>query len=136
MASDPIRTESRISKLGVINFSVFRFHLVHYNVKIPTWWWSESSRSLIGAEGICIGFGDMVMPLGCNSVNSFVSCTTLRFAPGFAYQSSCRIKLRQEISISNNRLSSLSPAISPLKIEIIDSVLISVILVRIHVSTW
>ena len=83
LASDPIRTETKISKLSVINFSVVRSHLLHSSVQVTTWWWAKSSRSLICAEGICIGFSDIVHTLGYCSVNSFVVCTTLGFHPIF-----------------------------------------------------
>ena len=46
------------SKLGVIWFSLVRFHLIHSSVQVPTWWWSKSSFGLIGMKGICIGFID------------------------------------------------------------------------------
>ena len=59
-----ICTESRISKLGVIDLSVVRFHLVHFSVQVTTWWWSKPSCGLIGAEGICIGFIDIVPSIG------------------------------------------------------------------------
>ena len=64
MASDTTISKSIISKLGVIYFSVVRFHTVHSSVKVTTWWWSESSHGLIGAEGLCVGFVDTVLPLG------------------------------------------------------------------------
>ena len=59
-----ICTESIISKLGVINVSVFLFHLVYFSVQVTAWWWSESSRGLIGTEDICIGFIGIVPPIG------------------------------------------------------------------------
>ena len=37
LASDTIRTESRISNPGVINFSVVRSQVVHSSVQVPAW---------------------------------------------------------------------------------------------------
>ena len=84
MESDPIRNKLIILKLGAINFSVVQFHLVHYSVLVPTWWYSECSRGLIGAYGICIDFGDIFLRLGYRSVNSFVVCTEFGFDHGFS----------------------------------------------------
>ena len=64
MASDPIRTESKISKLGVIYLSVVLLHLVHSSVNGTTWLWAETSHDLIVEEGLCIGFRDIVIALG------------------------------------------------------------------------
>ena len=64
LARDPFRTESIISKLCVIYFLAVKFHLVQYSVQVPTWWQAKSSSGLIGAEGLCIGFGDIVRPIG------------------------------------------------------------------------
>ena len=50
--------------LVVINFSEVRIHLVHFSVQVTTCWWSESSRGLIGADGVCIGFVDIVALVG------------------------------------------------------------------------
>ena len=83
MASDTIKTESIISKLGVINFPVVKLHVVHSSVQVPTWWWHESPRGLIFTEGLCIGFRYIVIHLGYLYVNSFAVCTTLGFAHGF-----------------------------------------------------
>ena len=66
-----IRTQSRITKLGVINFLVVWFHLVHSSVCVPTWW-SKSSSGFICAYGICIGFIDIVPSIGHAKLNSFV----------------------------------------------------------------
>ena len=48
----------------MINFSVVRIHLFHFSVQVTTWCWSESSCGLIGTEGICIGFIDIVALVG------------------------------------------------------------------------
>ena len=48
----------------MINFSVVRIHLVYFSVQVTTWWWSESSRGLICADGICIRFIDIVALVG------------------------------------------------------------------------
>ena len=50
------------------------------------------------------------------------------FTSGLSSENFLQIKLWQDISISNIRLSALSSAVSPLKVEIIYSVLISFIL--------
>ena len=102
---------------------------MHSSAQVPTWWWAESSRGLIGAKGLFIGFIDIVMPLGNSSVNSFVVCTTFRFSPSFLNNILVGLFFLQDISIGNHRLSALLPAASPLKVEILDSILISVILV-------
>ena len=107
-----------------------QFHLVHYSFQVPTWWWSDSSLGLMCAEGICTGFVNIVLTLGCRSVKFLFVCESLGFAPGFAYQSSSRNKLRQEFIIGNHRLSALSPTVSPLRwFECINAVLTLVILV-------
>ena len=49
LTSGAFRTESIIPNFGVINFSVVWFHLVHSFIRVPTWWWYESPRGLIGA---------------------------------------------------------------------------------------
>ena len=43
----------------MINLSVVQFNLVNPSVQVPNWWWAESSRGLIGTEGICISFIDI-----------------------------------------------------------------------------
>ena len=47
-----------------MNLLVVQFHLVNCSVKGTKFRWAESSRGLIGTEGICIGFSDTVMPVG------------------------------------------------------------------------
>ena len=74
-------TQSRKSKIGDICFSVVRFRLLHFSVQVPTWWWSKYSRGLIGTKGICIGFSDIVAPVGQYMVNLFVVLKTLECAP-------------------------------------------------------
>ena len=105
------------------------FQLVHSSVQVPTWWWFKSSRGLIGTEGICIGFSEIVSFIGHDKVNPFVVYTTLDFSPVFAYQSSIQIKFWKDFSIGNHILSALSPAVSPPKVEIIYPVQLLVILV-------
>ena len=68
----------------MINLSVVQFNLVNPSVQVPNWWWAESSRGLIGAKGVFIGFIDIVLPLGNSSVKSFVVCTTFWFSPSFS----------------------------------------------------
>ena len=41
-------------------------------------------RGIIGAEGVCIGFVDIVLYIGHTRLNSFVVYTTLGLDPGFA----------------------------------------------------
>ena len=53
----------------MLNFSVVQIHLVHFSVQVTTLWWSDSSRGLIGACGICIGFVDIVLIV--NSIRLF-----------------------------------------------------------------
>ena len=48
----------------MINLSVVQFHTVHSSVKVPTWLGSESSRGLIGTDGLCIGLIDIILPIG------------------------------------------------------------------------
>ena len=48
----------------MVNSSVVLIHLVHFSVQVTTCLWSESSRILIGAEGICIGFIDIIVLVG------------------------------------------------------------------------
>ena len=64
MESDPIINDSIISKLGAVNCSVVRIHLVNNTVKFPTWWWADSLSGLICENFIFIGFVDIDMPLG------------------------------------------------------------------------
>ena len=68
----------------MINLSVVQFNLVNPSVQVPNWWWAESSRGLIGTEGICIGFGYIVLHLGYRSVNSIVVYKKFGLAPVFA----------------------------------------------------
>ena len=114
----------------MINISVVQFNHVQYIVQVCSWWWTKYLHGLIGSEGICYDLGDIILPLGYSSVNSFVVCTTLQFDPGFYQQSSSWIKFRQDIIIGNLILSSFVKAISSLKVETIDSIYkISVMLV-------
>ena len=48
----------------MIDLSVVRIHLVRFSVQVKTWWWSKSSRGLIGTEGVCIGFIEIVALVG------------------------------------------------------------------------
>ena len=48
----------------VIIFSVVLIHLVHFSVQVTTWWWSESSRGLIGTKGLCICLNGIVALVG------------------------------------------------------------------------
>ena len=73
-------TKSRKSKLGEISFSVICCSPVHFIVQVLTWWWSKSSRGLIGTKGFFIGIIDIVAPVGQYTVNLFVVLTTLEFA--------------------------------------------------------
>ena len=111
-----------MSNIGVINLSVVRFQLVHSSVQVPTQWWSKSSRGLIGAQDICFSFIDITLSIERATVNSFVVYTILEFVLGVTQRSSIQNKFCQELSIWNHILSALSPALSPLKVEILDSV--------------
>ena len=43
---------------------MFQIHLVHFSVQVTTWRWYEYLSGLICAEGICIGFIDIVVLVG------------------------------------------------------------------------
>ena len=62
-----IWNELWILNLGDISFSMVRFHLVHFSVQVSTWWWSKSSRGLVGADGLCIGFIEILFLWVINS---------------------------------------------------------------------
>ena len=109
-------TESRNSKLGEISFSVVWFRLVHFSVQVPTWWWYKSSRGLIGIKVLCIH----CCACGAVTVNLFVVLTTPELAPNGTYRLLCRVKFQQESSIGNNILLAFLPAISPMRVEILD----------------
>ena len=47
-----------------MNLSVVWTKLVNFSGQVTIWWRSESSRSLIGAYGICIGFINIVALVG------------------------------------------------------------------------
>ena len=68
LVSDSFITESRISKHVVLHFSVIIFHLLHFSAHVTIWWWSDYSRCLLCEEGICIGFRDIVCPIGHRSI--------------------------------------------------------------------
>ena len=76
-----ILTESIIPNLGVINLSVVWFHLVHFSVQVSTWWWSKSSRGLIGRENIFIGSFDIVALVGLQTWTTLLSWQHLSFLP-------------------------------------------------------
>ena len=103
-----ISPESIIAKIGELKNSVVRFHLEYKSVHDPAWRQVKAMRGLIGAAGICIFFGDIVMVLGYSSVNSCVGYTSLVFAPGFLKLHPRRFKFWQDIIIGNLRLSALS----------------------------
>ena len=65
--------------MSKISLSVVLFCLVHFSVQVCTWWWSKSSRFLIGTKGICIGFIDIIALVGNYTVNLFGVYTTLEF---------------------------------------------------------
>ena len=48
----------------VITFSVVQIHFFQFSVQVITWFWSESSRGLIGADGIFIGLIYIVALVG------------------------------------------------------------------------
>ena len=68
-----ICTESRKSKVGVISFLVVWFHFLRFSVQVTAWWWFKPSRGLIGANGLCIGFIDIVALVGKKQWTSFLS---------------------------------------------------------------
>ena len=74
-------TSSWNSKLGEILISVVQFHLVHFCVQLPTWWWSKSSFGLIGTTGIFIGFIDKGALFRVVPVKLFVVSETHKFTP-------------------------------------------------------
>ena len=102
-------TYSRRSKLGEVSFSVIRFCLVHFSVKVPTWWWSESSRGLWfnSHKDFFYRFQWHCCTCGAVIVNLFVVLTTLEFSPEDTEQYLSRIKFWLESSIRNHRLSAL-----------------------------
>ena len=65
----------------VINFSVVRTHLVHFSVQVTTWWWYKYSRGLICAEGLCIGFIDIVASIRCIPLISLLFRQQLSLLP-------------------------------------------------------
>ena len=84
---------------------------------------------LIGTKGICIDFSDIFAIVGQYTLNLFVVLTTLEFSLNDTQRPPSGIKFQSEASIGNYRLSALFPALSPLKVEIIDEIKLSDILV-------
>ena len=74
-------TSSWNSKLGEILISVVQFHLVHFCVQVPTWWWSKSPYGLIGNTGLCIDFINSGALFWVVSVDLFVVSATHKLAP-------------------------------------------------------
>ena len=72
-------TSSWNSKLDEILISVVQFHLVHFCVQVPTWWWSKYSFGLIDTTGLCIGFIDRGALFWIVPVNLFVVFATHKF---------------------------------------------------------
>ena len=69
------------------------------------------------------------MPLGYRSVKYFVVCTKLGLILVLLIDLCIGLSSGRTLKFGNIRLSELSPAVSPLKFEIIDPILIYVILV-------
>ena len=113
----------------MINFSVFQIHLVHFSVQVTTWWWSESSRGLIGAEGLCIGFIEIVVLVGHIGLFHLFFRKHLILLPVFLSDTPVKLSFGGASSFGNHILSALSSAVSPLKVEDIDLVQLSVIMV-------
>ena len=55
---------SGIEKHGELQKSVVQLHLVWESVYDPTWWWVKIKSGLIGAEGLCTNFIDIIALVG------------------------------------------------------------------------
>ena len=127
-------TEPIISKVGWIYFSVVQFHLVHSSVLVPTWWWADSSRGLLGADGFpppqrhISSCRVSINIIYCN-LQHIVLSIMFGFVPRFVQLYLGCLKCQQDISIGDLILSAFSPIVSPLNVEIVYSkVLIQVVL--------
>ena len=78
-------------------------------------------NTFVNDKGICIGFWDIVRPIGYRSKKSCAGCTIIGFVPRFEHPSSSSIKNWKETSIGNIRLSEFLPHCFSTLAEILDS---------------
>ena len=113
-----------------------QFHLVHFCVQVPTWWWSKSPSGLIDDTGLCIDFIDSGLLSGIVSVNLFVALATHKFPPGLLELLWIGLSSNKRTVLGDHRLSALSPALSPVEVGFWDLVVINLFSRSIRTSVY